>query len=332
MDAQRVAWLSVWEVEAVDRGKTLTLRDLLSDERRNVRETQASQILARRHAVLGRVVDHDGVSLLCGAHPRPLPPFHAAEVVRRARARLRRRRTVPVERLRDASLGGYLIRRWEEAVEDCDTQSTIPRDLRNHDGDPLLFTVDHFDVTGAMQAVETRISGIEGARQEGSDGDSPTWAFLRRDDPARPDGEATVVGRAELNATGLRVETNSKARADTLRKRIEAACGSRVGHRAREHSEPLPLLKRAGQPPSAPPASPEEEGVVAEFKARHYATWADRPLPALNDRTPRECVRTAAGRRAVDLVLKEMEHMEHRGPGRPFDFSTIRRNLGLAPS
>ena len=332
MDAQRAAWLSVWEVEAVDPGKTLTLRDLLSDERRIVRETQASQILVRRHAVLGRVVDHDGVSLLCGTHPRPLPPFHAAEVARLARGRLRRRRAVPVERLRDASLGGYLIRRWEEAVEDSDARSTIPRDLRNHDGDPLLVTVDHFEVTGAMQAVDTRISGIEGARQEGSDGDSSTWAFLRPDDPAQPDGEATVVGRAELNATALRAETNSRTRADTLRERIEAACGSRVRHRAREHSDPLALLKRAGKPRPAPPASPEEEGVVAEYKARHYADWADRPLPALNDRTPRECVRTAAGRRAVDLLLKDMEHREHRGPGRPFDFSTIRRDIGLAPS
>ena len=76
LDAQRAAWLSVWEVEAVDAGKTLTLHDLLSDERRTVSERSASQTLVRRHAVLGRVVDHEGVSLLCGTHPRPLPPYH----------------------------------------------------------------------------------------------------------------------------------------------------------------------------------------------------------------------------------------------------------------
>ncbi len=80
------------------------------------------------------------------------------------------------------------------------------------------------------------------------------------------------------------------------------------------------------------PVSPEEERVVAEFKARHYADWADRPLPALNGRTPRECVRTAAGRRMVELLLKDMEHREQRVQGQPFDFSTIRRDLGLAPS
>ena len=333
MDAQRAAWLSVWEVEAVDPGNTLTLHDLLSDEQRTVRETKASETLTRRHAVLGRVVDHEGVSVLCGTHPRPLPPFHAAEVVRRARARLRRRRAVPVERLRDASFGGYLIRRWEEAVRDCDVRSAIPPDLRNHDGDPLLFTVDHFEVTpGTVQVIDTRITGVEGAQRERSDEDSTTYAFLRPDDPARSAGEATIVGRIELNATALRAETNSQARADTLRRRIEAVCGSRVRHRAREHTDPRTLLNRAGKPPPAPaPASPEQELLVGEFKARHYADWADKPLPALNDRTARERVRTAAGRREVDLLLKDMEHREHRGPGEPFDFSVIRGDLGLAP-
>ena len=80
------------------------------------------------------------------------------------------------------------------------------------------------------------------------------------------------------------------------------------------------------------PASPEEERVVAEFKARHYADWADRPLPALKGRTPRECARTAAGRRMVDLLLKDMEHREHRSPGQSFDFSTIRRNPRPRPA
>jgi hypothetical protein len=79
------------------------------------------------------------------------------------------------------------------------------------------------------------------------------------------------------------------------------------------------------------PASPEEERLVAELQARHYAGWIDQPLPALNRKTPRECVRTAAGRHAVDLLLKDMENREHRSPGASFDFSTIRRELGIAP-
>ena len=331
LDAQRAAWLSVWEVEAVDPGKTLTLHDLLSGARRTVRETRGSRTLVPRDALLVRVVDHDGASLLCGVHQRPLPPFDTAEVVRRAHSRLRRRRAVPVERLRSAAFGRNLIRYWEEAVEDLDARNAIPPDLRNRDGDPVLLTVDHFEVAREnMTAVAARIAEMDDAHREGADDDSPAYVFLRPDDPTRPQGEQTIIGRVRVDAGALRTETNSRARADALRERIEAACGSRVRHRAREHTDPLALAKGRGKPRPAP-ASPEAENLVAEFKARHYADWIDQPLPALNHDTPREYARTAAGRRAVELLLKDMENREQRARGTPFDFSTIRRQLGIAP-
>jgi len=120
--AQQMAWLSTWEVTEVEPGVSMTLRDLLSDETRHVREEGASRELVVRDVILGRVVDCDGVSLLCGVHPRPLAPLDAAEVVRRARGRLRRKRAVPVDRLREKEIGRYLIRRWEEAIERVDEQ------------------------------------------------------------------------------------------------------------------------------------------------------------------------------------------------------------------
>ena len=329
LDAQRAAWLSVWEVEAVDPGRSLTLHDLLSHERRTVRETQGSRTLVLRDTLLGRVVEHDGVSVLCGTHPCPLPPFDAAEVVRRARGHLRRRRAVPVERLRNGSLGRYLIRRWEEAVEYRTARAAVPPDLRNQDGDPLLLTVDHFEIApGDREMVDSAVGRTQGAQRERADPDASSYVFLRPDDPARPDSQHTVVGRAEVEATTLRLETNSRARADALRERIEAACGSGIRHRAREHTDPLALRNQPEDRLPAP-ASPDEERLIAEFKARHYANWVDHPLPALNNRTPRECVRTAAGRQQVELLLKDIEHTEHRGPGAPFDFSTIRRDLGI---
>lgn len=329
LDAQRDAWLSVWEVEAADPGKTLTLVDLLSGERRTVQEARGSKTLARRDALLGRVVEHDGVSVLCGVHQRPLPPLDTAEVVRRARGRLRRSRDVPVERLRGAAFGRNLIRYWEEAVEDLDARSAAPPELRNRDGDPVLLTVDHFEAgRETTAAVAACIAAMEDAHLESGPGDSPVYVFLRPDDPARPEGEQTIIGRVRVDAQALRIETNSMARADALRQRVETACGSRIRHRAREHTDPLALARDPGRPRPTP-ASPEEENVLAEFKARHYAEWIDKPLPALNRKTPRECARTAAGRRTIDLLLKDMEHKEQRAPGARFDFSTIRRALGI---
>src|SRR5690606_33995302 len=110
-------------------------------------EATASRGVERDMGVLARVIDFEGRSLISGLHPRPLPPFETADLVRRARARARvgRGQPVPVERLRsDAELTRYLIRRWENEVDRMLRRAEQPPDLRNHDGDPILPTVDHF--------------------------------------------------------------------------------------------------------------------------------------------------------------------------------------------
>ena len=230
----------MWEVEDIEPGKTLTLHDLLSGERRTVQETGGSQVLVRRDALLARVVDHDGISLVCETYPRPLSPIYTAEVVRRARARLHRKRAVPVERLRDTAFG-HLIRCWEETIAVVDAQGATSLDLRHRDGDPLVITVDDFEVTpGATAEVEARIAEIEGAEERPNEV-SAAYVILRPDAPTPPDGEQDVLGRVQMAPTALQVETNSQARADALRERVKAACGTHV----RRRGSPAPGSTRA---------------------------------------------------------------------------------------
>src|SRR5438093_5727942 len=129
--AQQRAWLSVWEVLAVEPGTGITVRDLLSGEERQVREVSGSRMLAPRDAVLARVVDHADEAVFCGTHPRPLSPSAAATVVRRVRATLRTKGPVPTERLRDETIGRALIARWEAAVADRDRERATPPQLCN---------------------------------------------------------------------------------------------------------------------------------------------------------------------------------------------------------
>ena len=114
--AQRAAWLSVWQATQVMPGRGLTLRDLLSEEKRFVSDVSLSNHLEVHEAILARVVEADGDGLICGLHPMRLPQEEAAEVVRRAREQLGCKRAVPVARLQDSDFGRYLTRRWQEAV------------------------------------------------------------------------------------------------------------------------------------------------------------------------------------------------------------------------
>lgn len=331
-EAQQAAWLSVWEVVGVEPGAALELVDLLSGERRRVHETSASRILVARDAILGRVVDDVAVAVLCGVHERPLPPAEADEVVRRARHRLRRRGKVPLAKLRSGLVGRDLIELWEEAVAELDRRERIPPNLNNTDGEPFLLTTDQFAIAPGVQAeVEKLLALLPGVERSETDGDSPEFTFTRPGNRLHASWENTILGRAWIARRVLHVESNSRARADRLRAFVEGACGERIRHRGRRHVDPLSekvASEHSGRVEPEPPA--ELAPVLLDFKRRHYADWVDQPLPALAGKTPRQAVRTPAGRRKVDLLLREMENHEQRsGDSAPFDFSALRRDLAL---
>ena len=334
-EAQQNAWLSVWEVTAVEPGVSLTLTDLLSGETRQVQETTASLVLVLNDAILARLTDHDDVTLLSGLHPHPLPPTEAAEIVRLARGRLRRKRAVPVERLRDSKFNTYLIRKWEKHVAILDECPSVLARFTNTDDDPLLLTVDHFLFDpGAEAEIVAKLERLDGVAPPDPAADSHEFTFFRPGDIPQGQMGHTLLGLCRLEGGKLRLETNSINRADDLRARLETACGELIRHRLREHTDPQSskFADAAAAGATAEPREPmaEMRDLELEFKRRHYETWPDHPLPALGGSTPRAAAKTAEGRRALDVLLKSMENMEQRGMGKnTFDFSPLRKDLGL---
>jgi hypothetical protein len=179
--------------------------------------------------------------------------------------------------------------------------------------------------------VEARLAALEGVEPPEPDAEEPSYVFLRSGKgPGRFRGN-TVVGRAWLSDTALHLETNSRERADALRRRVEEACGGLIRHRAREHADPLSRVLQPGEPDRPESETPPEaQQLVLDFKEQHYAGWLDEPVPALGGKSPREAAQTAAGRAAVDVLLKDMENREQRLPeAARFDFSRLRAELAL---
>lgn len=333
LEAQRAAWLSLWEVTAVVPGKRLTLRDLLTGQTREVLESEGSKMLVLHDVLLARIVDFQRISLLCGSHPRVLPPRFAAAALRQAQAKLRRKSAVPPERLHDGKVGRRLIRLWEDCVVEYDEALAQPRELHNTDGDLFLLTIDHFDLAAGsaaqLEAALAALPGVEGPPPEARHEEPHVFVFLRPGGPAAAQGGSTVIGRAWVERSRLHVETNSIQRANDLRARLESALGNAIRHRTREHSDPLSpaAARQGGAPPEIPPEARE---LILEYKREYYARWPDEPVPALGDKTPRQAARSKKGRAELDLLLKEMENMERRAEGEDaFDFTPLREALGL---
>jgi hypothetical protein len=335
LNAQRSAWLSVWEVLDVEPGRSVTLSDLFTGETRLVREASASRSLVKRDAILARVVDYGETSVLCGVFPRPLAPQDAAVVIARVRGRLRRKSNIPVDRMRGEAVGRYLIARWEEALEETDLRASRPLMLHNTDGDPLLLTVDHFVFDPAdRDEIQRRLAAAEEV-EDPPEADDPEqiYVFTKPGNEMHRGWESTVIGRVAIARDTIRVESNSIKRADVMRRLLESSLGTMIAHRGREHADPAVAMEEDSRATEASPEAPpseEMDRILLEMKAKHYADWIDHPIPALGGKTPRATARTKAGRQMVDLLLKENENLEARAPaGQRFDFSRIRRELGL---
>jgi hypothetical protein len=340
--SQAGAVLSVWEARQVYEGEGLMVKDLLRGEERFVHEVKGSRTVKFREALLGRVVDHEGLSVFCGVFPRTLPPREADLIVRAVRGELKvRGQWVPHEKLAAEGVDLGLIHLWMEAVLELDTTTVLPPRLVNMEGDPLLLTADHFSFSPHKRPeVLERLRKLEGA-QLGDEGPPTDLFFLKPGGDVPKAFEAIsdgiYVGRAVVEQSRLHLETNSVKRADLLRARVEEACEGLLKHRAREHTDPQVLLAAGdnevdneAEYAESEPAAPEMLQALREFKARHYTGWLDVPLPSLKGKTPREAVRTPAGRRRVELLLKELEHGEALLPEpERTDLTPLRGELGL---
>lgn len=319
IEAQRRSWMSVWEVRESVPGKSMILVDLFTGEQRLVQEAKASRLLVIRDAILARVVDLGSDSILVGTHRHPLPPLEASRVADAFRRHVGAPLPLPVETLRREAGTLALAAIWTDFVEKLRTRD-LPQ-LRNTDGDVLRFITDEYRFDeSAREAVVAALTSIRGA---GDIDEGGVITFQKR-------GDNTVVGTAFLSDSELQLETNSSRRANSLRKKVEKACGDLLSEHLRSEEDP-----REGLMAGLDDAEDIEDEVLAdeivvEEKRKYYATWPDLPIPALGDKTPRQAARSRRGRKELATLLKQLEHHEaHQPLSVRFDVNILRRELGI---
>jgi hypothetical protein len=185
----------------------------------------------------------------------------------------------------------------------------MPQLIDHVTGEPLLFVTDHYRVL-VWDALDQALSGeadIEGSREEG-------WnRFFEGEDGLTRSSISIDVGK---RPDRIKVSYRTQKYADEGRPWFEAVVGTAVAFVSREISDPKGVLANLqpneGKATSVPETLPAE--ILTEFieKRIHqlYADWADKPLPVLADRTPREAMQTPEGLEQVKFLLHTYEHGE----------------------
>ncbi len=123
--------------------------------------------------------------------------------------------------------------------------------------------------------------------------------------------------------------------ADKGRAWFDAVVNGAVAFLLREVQDPKSLMGRSTPSKSSPPMDP---GVLAQVIEgaihRSYANWANEPIPALGNKTPRQAIQTAAGLERVKGLIRSYEAGEKQQAaqqGRPevsYDF--LWKSVGLS--
>ncbi|MDP5218778.1 hypothetical protein Q5Y75_16230 [Ruegeria sp. 2205SS24-7] len=343
----RDALVSLYEVSTIVPGTSMVLTDLLSGTGPvTVREKSATRMLQQWDRIAVRVVRQDDHTVISGA----LLPFDP-EAVSMLEDGLRT--VLKLKAKDDLRLTQDQLRRAAPLFANAWLFSHLPNlldpeppQISNSEGDDLVFHDLRFPLaTGVTQKrVSQKLSQAGDLVATGP----KDWTWLALDTARntrrgtglvldRSMSGASVLGSLTLKGRALTLSVDSAARA----KRGEALILELLGDLVKPPLTAIQTVEQmmAEDNPETGPAADEEippalaRQLAHEHLDRHYRDTLDQPIPALGDKTPRQAVRSARGKKDVIDWLKTIENRSARQTGSPiaeYDFGWMWEELGLS--
>ncbi len=325
LEALRDSWPGVFEAETVEEGRGVHLRDLASGETIFVQDITASRELVRGDCMLSRIEQLDG-KLMFVSDFFSVPPAVKGEFLELIDKDARAAGQTRVEYVRRS--GNLLYRK----IRNLSDKWLKNLQVVNREGDTVEFCRADYSVLDEPALLVKLRSLAELKEEPGKPGEAH-FAWLE----TAVQGPRPVYGHVQAGGGHLFLEVQSRIRLQLGRGLLESHAGGLLKHQG-DAFQSLDEIKRqiaASREPreraEAIPAEVERE-MILQMKARHYATWADDPLPALGGKTARQAVKTKSGRNTVLDLIRSMENGEARRAKDgelAFDFTPIRKTLGL---
>ena len=230
-------------------------------------------------------------------------------------------------------------------------QAPLP-EMVNRDGEALVFSETHFPILAEkLEDIAERLDAApEWARARPA---TDAWIWLPEPEAIseKPqgsivfdtldDGQRPISGTLELRSGVLMLVTNSLERAECGRDVLQVLLHNLIGPALSILQTPEQLMaddtQRQGDRKREPTDAIDPK-IAAEITHntldQHYRQCLDEPIPALDNKTPRQCTRSKMGREKVIEWLKYLENNElHRAADQgqePYDSSWMWDELKVA--
>jgi hypothetical protein len=194
-------------------------------------------------------------------------------------------------------------------------------------GDKLLLTTDHYRVTDwkEFEHILESQDDVDGGRGEG-------WNRFVELEDGRCRSRASIIPKG---SDSMEVFCRTPQLADEARAWLEGIAGSVIKYKIREIVDPRSEKARESAKPAPESGIPKEiqRQIIHQYLEKHYETWPEISLPALDGKSPLEAVKDQKRRPAVIELLKSIDQLEARRVeqtgGEPFDVTFLWERLGL---
>lgn len=204
-------------------------------------------------------------------------------------------------------------------------------EMTNRDGEAIVFTETRFPLL-AKQSDEI-IQRLNAATEwDRGNPDEHYWSWLPETDADSSNtqhgltiesfqgGQRPINGTLELTPEALKLTTNSMERAVRGKAALETLLHGLVGPALNKIQTPEQLMaERDSLEPDDGDPDPVDNidpviaaEVIHNMMEQHYRQCLDEPIPALDNKTPRQCARSKKGREKVIEWLKYLENNEQR--------------------
>jgi hypothetical protein len=328
-------------VTAVDKTRTIGLRDLFTGRTFTVLEHDGSLTLSKGELVFSAVLSFPDGAILLGTGPYAvLPTWHTRLID--LREHYARERTFG-----RADLFEYDIELREHYFDVVEAMlHPAPPALTNTDGEPVALTTVRYELRCSPQSAYDRLKPMALSTSDEELLADAEWddvgllhavsiPWLQAGNRVHTDWETTALGTLQIGPGRLVAQVNSESRAARLEQEVARRLGEDAAFVEKTTVDVAELISRseasdtAGGTPE-PEVAPEMREALAEIESRHWDAWFVEPIPALGDLTPRDAARTPEGRERLEALLAEYAWRDQRRPPHArVDLAELRLKLGL---
>lgn len=315
---------SFHEIVSTDMGQSVTIRDVLTGREVLVQERLGSEYMQKGDIIFGRAVQIDDVGMFLGLSPFKIPPRMKPEVIHLRRKFARSGSTLSAEDLYEWDL------EIRQLYWDMDRRlHTMPK-MVNTDGDPMEFHKLIYDIDSAELAVKKlgvlsyteSLDEILDSAERDRNGKirQAMFSWSVEGNRATQGMSNTILGNFEIEESRMMVSVNSAERARIIRAEIEHRMADKALFRLDKISDLDVILNhQSKKDPNVPSqeellSHPEVHHQIEQMLRQHWENWVDQKIPLLDNKSPRQAVKTRDGRESVEALLLDAENMSANDP------------------